>query len=64
LGELVEKKIHVPKSVYLTEWEDFAKMLYGEVRLGFPDFMMGVMNQQVLDAIRESSREPGKRIAP
>ncbi|MEK4440865.1 MULTISPECIES: hypothetical protein [Niallia] len=60
----MEKKIHVPKSVYLTEWEDFAKMLYGEVRLGFPDFMMGVMNQQVLDAIRESSREPGKRIAP
>ena len=60
----MEKKIHVPKSVYLTEWEDFAKMLCGEVRLGFPDIMMGVMNQQVLEAIRESSREPGKRLAP
>ncbi|MCM2979494.1 Gfo/Idh/MocA family oxidoreductase [Niallia circulans] len=63
-GELVEKKMHVPKSVYLTEWEDFSKMLNGEVRLGFPDFMTGVMNQQVLEAIRESSRVPGKRIAP
>lgn len=61
-NELVEKKMHVPKSAYLTEWEDFAKMLKGEVRLNFPDFMTGVMNQQVIETIIESSREPGKRI--
>lgn len=62
-AELVEKKIHVPKTVYLTEWEDFARMLKGETGLDFPDFKAGVMNQQVLEAIIQSSNQPGKMIA-
>jgi len=62
-AELVEKKMHVPKTAYLTEWEDFAKMLKGEVGLGFPDFQAGILNQQVLEAIIESSKQPGKMIS-
>ncbi len=61
-AELVEKKMHVPKTVYLSEWEDFAQMLMGQIGSGFPDFEVGLRNQQVLEAIIQSSNQPGKMI--
>lgn len=54
-GEIVEKNLTVPNHVKLSEWEDFAQMLMGTSGPGFPDFMTGLSNQQVIDAVIQSN---------
>jgi predicted dehydrogenase len=54
-GEIIEKNIKVPNRVKRSQWEDFAKMLTGSPGPGFPDFMTGFTNQQVLEAVIQSN---------
>ncbi|MFT8322739.1 MAG: Gfo/Idh/MocA family oxidoreductase [Bacillus sp. (in: firmicutes)] len=54
-GEIVEKNLRVPNRLKVSEWEDFAQMLTGKPSPGFPDFMTGFTNQQVLEAVIQSN---------
>ncbi|OIJ17473.1 oxidoreductase [Anaerobacillus alkalilacustris] len=55
-GEIVEKNLKVPNRVKVSEWDDFANMLSGSPSPGFPDFMTGFTNQQVLEAVIQSNK--------
>lgn len=61
-NKIVEDKVAVPDSVKQTEWEEFAQMLNGKTNEGFPDFYAGLENQKVLEAIIQSSKQPGFKI--
>ncbi|MFC5528842.1 Gfo/Idh/MocA family protein [Cohnella yongneupensis] len=56
-GSRVEKRLSVPHSVKLSQWEDFARLLAGSPSDGLPGFMAGYESQQVLEAIVRSHEQ-------
>jgi predicted dehydrogenase len=54
-GQLAKISLEVPKQCKVAQYSDFLAMLEGSVSDGFPGFMDGYRNQEVLDAIVRAS---------
>ncbi|MDQ0901244.1 putative dehydrogenase [Paenibacillus sp. V4I7] len=54
-GQLAKTVLAVPKRCRVSQYADFLAMLDGSVPDGFPSFMDGYRNQEVLDAIVSAS---------
>ncbi|MFD1955228.1 Gfo/Idh/MocA family protein [Paenibacillus thailandensis] len=58
-GQLAKTTLEVPGRCKVKQYDDFVALLEGSVPDGFPGFMDGYRNQEVLDAVVRSSE--GKR---